>query len=635
MPVAVAISKSLRLRTRAREQMFDPCFEDNIMKRSIGRIICGIAYAIFTCMPSFGAAPTQQSAKFDVNDVSFLCPAPSSVADVDKLISVDETNSAGEAFWPEDSFQTVMTAAGALKVVDTRPSEFRIQLNPQGADLKSRRIWKIAGIRVDPSAPGCDPKIQAQSPVGVKPQIRLIVQPVTVRGTAVRIHDVAAHLVFDFEAARTPTQKSLAFEPVIADLRVLKERLLSKGIDTQGELRVHPGFGDPDFVGELRNFLKTHLQAVRLNSIAFMGIHSSEPWIFFAMAKPKGELVRVGHPSLGASLDQLLSFGPASDPVIPFPDNRTFVDKSAGLSTALMFGPAVNLDAPAMPDAVDAELQGVKIRDIPNIIANPQVSHFFNTDCVSCHTESTRRANFKLDAGAGPFHYLRPAGISGPALNLLPASPRQSWSTRNFGWFPLATPKETVTVRTANEAAESAEFINRVYLNQSSDRDAGPDKVVDPQPVVAEVQVPQALTLVMTIKSPEDARQLRELLTKIQGEREKSPITTGMDRLGIVHDARFVFLEEDKLMVITTYDGDFDLYIGLFTKELGPVFNMLLKHMKDAPADVEKDPAAFLEYVKKNDRKSFGGFYSGYPTLSVQDIRGLHRKAQESNGIRR
>lgn len=605
------------------------------MKRSSQQIAGTILFALLVCATEAGPISAQPPVKFDVNDVSFLCPAPSSVADVDKLISVDEANAAGEAFWPEDTFQTMMTAAGAVKVVDARPSEFRIQLNPAGADLKSRRIWKIAGIRIDPSAPGCDPKVQAQSPVGVKPQIRLIVQPVTVRGTAVRIHDVAAHLVFDFEAAPVPAQKSPAFEPVIADLRGIKDRLRNKGISTEGELRVHPGFGDPDFVDELRNFLKTHLRTARLNSIAFMGIHNSEPWIFFAMAKLKGEFVRVGHPSLGTSLDQLLSFGPASDPVIPAPHNRTFADKSVGLSTALLFGPAVNLDAPAFPDVADADLKVVKLRDIPNIIANPQVSHFFNTDCVSCHSESTRRANFKLDSGSGPFHYLRPAGISGPAANLLPSSPRHSWSTRNFGWFPLATPKETVTLRTANEAAESAEFINRVYLNRSSDRDVNPGNVVDPQPAIAATQVPQALTLVMTIKSPDDARQLRELLTKIQSEREKSPITTGMDRLGIVHDARFVFLGEDKLMVITTYDGEFDLYISLFTKELGPTFNLLLKHMKDAPANVENDPAAFLDYVKKNDLKSFGGFYSGYPTLSVQDIRGLHRKAQESNGIRR
>jgi hypothetical protein len=63
------------------------------------------------------------------------------------------------------------------------------------------------------------------------------------------------------------------------------------------------------------------------------------------------------------------------------------------------------------------------------------------------------------------FQFVRPAGVSGVDASVLPADP---WNVRNFGWFPRRNTVPTITMRTANEAAESADFINRNYLTPTA-----------------------------------------------------------------------------------------------------------------------------------------------------------------------
>lgn len=92
-----------------------------------------------------------------------------------------------------------------------------------------------------------------------------------------------------------------------------------------------------------------------------------------------------------------------------------------------------------------------RVRQTVDLIADPTRSHFFNTDCVSCHTD-TRRA---LDL-------LGDVEIPGVAKNVLP---REKWNVRNFGWFPSFFRKgaveATATRRTAAETAAVVDFINR------------------------------------------------------------------------------------------------------------------------------------------------------------------------------
>lgn len=140
--------------------------------------------------------------------------------------------------------------------------------------------------------------------------------------------------------------------------------------------------------------------------------------------------------------------------------------------------------------------------------------------------------------------------------------------------------------------------------------------------------VASPLTLVMTIRSQEDYEQLIALLNQLQSQpADKNPITIALNDLSTVHFARFVFLSERQLAVITTYDGSFERYIDAFINKIGNVFDMLLKHMEDAPPlPVDTHREEFLRYVEKHDLKCVGTMYSAYPNLSVLDILTLERR---------
>ena len=142
------------------------------------------------------------------------------------------------------------------------------------------------------------------------------------------------------------------------------------------------------------------------------------------------------------------------------------------------------------------------------------------------------------------------------------------------------------------------------------------------------VQTP--LTLVMTIKSEEDAKALQELLTHIHSlPPEQNPIVVALEEIGTVHFARFTFLEDNtKLAVITTFDGSFERYILDFVNSIGHIFDKLLEHMADAPPlPVREHRQEFLQYVRDHDLPSLEPFYSAYPKLTVLDIK--HLAAEE------
>lgn len=141
-------------------------------------------------------------------------------------------------------------------------------------------------------------------------------------------------------------------------------------------------------------------------------------------------------------------------------------------------------------------------------------------------------------------------------------------------------------------------------------------------------QVANPLTLVMTIKSKQDYEQLNALLTNLQNQSPaQNPISLALNELSTVHFARFVFLSECQLAVITTYDGSFERYIDAFVNKIGKVFDMLLQHMQDAPPlPVELHRDEFLKYVQRNDLKCVGTMYSAYPNLTVLDILTLERQ---------
>jgi hypothetical protein len=589
---------------------------------------------IAACFTMGGAAVgSGADARFDVNDVAYLWPAPSSPADVNGLISGAEPV-AGSALrlWPADAFELLLQTAQTTTVTSSAGRPVSIDFAQFASEFKQPETWKVVGFRVDPSAPGSHPSVIAQ--FGSTPQIRLILQPVTVKDGVVRVHDVTAHLAYSFitgldPQTRLPIANRQEFARIIADLTALKGQADRAGATTAGSLRVHPGLARrvPEFATNVRNFLTRHLAQAQLTEMAFMGTDPPEPWVFFAMARrPDGLFVPIGPPSLGGQRAQMLTFR-GGTPVMPAP-RTTNIDAASGVSTAPLFRSNA---AALLPTAALATAAHPLHSEVPDFIANPRLTTVRNTDCVSCHTESTRRLLLHLGPATDAIVFQREPNVSGVDPGHLPQDP---WNLRNFGWFQSrdGVIHPTVTTRAGNEVADAVAFVNAEYLRQTADaRTAQPQTTARRIELATPENVANPLTLIMNIKSPQDFAQLKGLLDKIQGmPPEQNPVWRALTKIGTVHFARFVFLGESQLAVITTYDGSFEDYIDAFVNTIGPVFDQLLSHMADAPPlPVSDHRKEFLAYVQKNDLKAIAPFYSAYPTLKVQDILTLQNEAKQ------
>jgi hypothetical protein len=128
------------------------------------------------------------------------------------------------------------------------------------------------------------------------------------------------------------------------------------------------------------------------------------------------------------------------------------------------------------------------------------------------------------------------------------------------------------------------------------------------------------LNLVLNVKQPvaENAAKLRTAISQLT--------PTGLNNVGTVHFARFLFLDNDsKFLVFTSYDGNFVDYVRAFIRETGDMFNALLANVElpegETILPVQQNEEAFVNFVQKNDVNS-EAFYSAYPKLTVLNIVG-------------
>jgi len=147
------------------------------------------ATTFLAALITVGAASAAQSLSDD--DVSWLFPAPHSTADLANLIAIKDLGGASSV-WTSGAFQSfVSIAEGPASKISENGSQIGLPSDAHKIDA-----WFVAGVRFDSGALGLSPAIAAQ--FGQLPQIRLILQPVTVTGTSVKVNDYAAHLIFDF-----------------------------------------------------------------------------------------------------------------------------------------------------------------------------------------------------------------------------------------------------------------------------------------------------------------------------------------------------------------------------------------------------------------------------------------------------
>jgi hypothetical protein len=446
--------------------------------------------------PTPSAKPLE--APLSADDVSWLFPTPTKPEDLANLISMADLMASDPRdptkrvrVWSDAAFQQFLglAASPAAKVAGTSDS---IGLPDE---VKSIAAWQIAGIRFDPGAPGLTDAIIQQ--YGQSPQIRLILQPVTKNddGT-LNVHDITAHLIFSFLNGAPDTAKMFlppaqngcfprpvpdiaTFQQIVAEIADLRTRLAEGELGTNKvatsdkPLGVHPGLIDPTTASnvrqEMKAILERHLSSPLLGQMAIMGLPAGQdaPWIFLSMLfvgpgtvpqLPNGGYIPVHAPTLdGTQFAQKLNPVGSSPRVVPAPHTNNLAPITCVNAAVPANGPPVAqrhgvATATLFPDPPPSANRISNILSVLNVIADPAKSHFFNTDCISCHTE-TRRA----------MELLSPKDI--PKINAAPL-PNGPWNVRNFGWSPLieGPVHGSVTRRSAAETAAVVNFINAKLL---------------------------------------------------------------------------------------------------------------------------------------------------------------------------
>jgi hypothetical protein len=123
------------------------------------------------------------------------------------------------------------------------------------------------------------------------------------------------------------------------------------------------------------------------------------------------------------------------------------------------------------------------------------------------------------------------------------------------------------------------------------------------------------LTMVVPL-APGGADRLRAFLKLLGGN------LAGADKVGSVHDMRFVFFDNDTRMIFaTTFDGDWDPYIDDFVTHIPNELDIIDSAWEGWPGIHSPDAK---DYLAKHQITA-EGWYVGNPDLTVAETRRLKR----------
>jgi len=124
------------------------------------------------------------------------------------------------------------------------------------------------------------------------------------------------------------------------------------------------------------------------------------------------------------------------------------------------------------------------------------------------------------------------------------------------------------------------------------------------------------LTIIVPL-IPGGAKRLRAFLKLLNGN-----LSQGADKVGTLHDMRFVFLDNDtKLLFATAYDGDWDAYIDDFATKIPDYLDIIDSAWEGWPGI--RSPQA-KDYLAKHQITA-EGWYVAHPDLTVAEIDRLKR----------
>jgi hypothetical protein len=118
--------------------------------------------------------------------------------------------------------------------------------------------------------------------------------------------------------------------------------------------------------------------------------------------------------------------------------------------------------------------------------------------------------------------------------------------------------------------------------------------------------------------APGGAKRLRALLALLGGNFQ------GADKVGTLHDMRFVFLDNDtKMLFATTYDGDWEPYIDDFSTKIPDSLDVLFSNMVGYPPKGMHDPA-IKDWIA-GTQITADGWYVASPNLTVAEAKRLEK----------
>ena len=119
-------------------------------------------------------------------------------------------------------------------------------------------------------------------------------------------------------------------------------------------------------------------------------------------------------------------------------------------------------------------------------------------------------------------------------------------------------------------------------------------------------------TLILPLK-PGGAERMR----KKMGDTFRAQDQSFADRIGTLHDMRFVIFDNDtRLLFASTFDGDWDQYINDFATIIPDEIDLQFGEVDGYPGIHSPDIKDFI--VKHQVQALY--FYSAYPNASVRDV---------------
>jgi hypothetical protein len=124
------------------------------------------------------------------------------------------------------------------------------------------------------------------------------------------------------------------------------------------------------------------------------------------------------------------------------------------------------------------------------------------------------------------------------------------------------------------------------------------------------------LTMIVPLM-PGGAKRLRAFLKMLGGN-----LSGGADKVGTLHDMRFVFIDNDtRMLFATSFDGDWDVYIDDFVTKI-PDFLDVIDSAWDGWPGIRSPEAK--DYLVKHQITA-EGWYVAHPDLTVAEITRLQR----------